>query len=698
MILDTPKAQPVKPSIDRQLSAESLTPPDQTGLTFEAANLAERRSSVLKAFAIERPSGEAVAATVTGTTHAVGIKNKMREIDNKEVPVTSLFDGNELKEAYVTGSKVEIDPMHSIVSRRGPHQEVMGVHKQDSNAVAEHVWYPVHSKDSSDYKKDGWPYIRSDTLVEKDALAASADSLRKRAAPTHEYEKIGDLGVAKFIEKQKDYQAKLLNGKCTKEQILLSHRSVGFEYEFIGHSMKELPSHVKLAKSESYSDLFKMPFELESDSGDVVEIVMPPFIVPNLPDGGPDQEEIHAIYVEMEKAVAEVRDEVIKKGGEGVKLSDFIEELNKKGLGQGWELSKESGDVPSEMNIKESDAEKFKGGRIYSQMNISLDGDESARLINIIHKKFDPGTAEKTIIGETYNALEGKIPKDVEGGHYIHLIKTMASSLAIPSILLQKERVEVSRDDDLSSTVKELLGTWVKDSMPNILKTTSASRDDLIKLKDFAENEAKPIILESFEKLKGGLEYYHPRKNEYEEWGKFKKEVAERNEQMAVSESELGEIDEEKYAAIRESDEFRKCTKMTEWLGSSVIGDVFYLDGEKVESGHAEFKNMENKYNKYYGKLDLKINNKLDALDERKIFNTIWDTFNDEISNIIDKIDTPEVVTVERTDFKNEKFRKGEVGVRKDTYILPDPNSIMSVVELRSDAIINAFKNANLKG
>ncbi len=88
---------------------------------------------------------------VSGLTHLVGIRGN------------SLFHGPEDAEV-VAGTKLTIDPDDPFWSRRGPNQEIPENRAMDEAGDTKYAWYPLHSKNSSDYSKDGWKHLRDETF------------------------------------------------------------------------------------------------------------------------------------------------------------------------------------------------------------------------------------------------------------------------------------------------------------------------------------------------------------------------------------------------------------------------------------------------------------------------------------------------------------------------------------------------------
>lgn len=647
-------------------------------------------------------TGKQMQATVTGATNLVGIDGN-----------GSIFNGRELK-SLQPGDKMTIDADHPIFSRRGPNQEVLGNRKEDGNSGEKaYAWYPEHDKDTSKYHSDDWPHIRADTFTTvAGVLGTSLDKatpvqLRPRAAPTAGYQSINDFpSPREFIAHQKKYQDTLQKDHL-KAGILASHRSVGFEYEFTGHSLPKAGSHISLASSEKHSELFGIRFELETDSGAVVEIGMPPFIVPNKADGKPDKAELQAIHLKMSAAMLEVRQAASGMGD--VDLNTFIGLLEEKGLGDGWKVSGDpkNAETTTSIKIKEPTAQKLAGDRIYAQMNISLNGAESGQLIASARNAFahDKNMAELSGLGTAYDELErlalthlkehGKGAVEGLPPHFVHLNKALANTLAIPSILHQKE-MEQAGDEDLSSAVKELFSVWVKDSLPNILATTSATREELADLKNFAATHAKPAVMAELKTvLENSTTLQGAKEEEFAAWKAFGSHYKRDD---SFSSASMDGFKRHSHLVTKSAD-FAPIREIAQRLAASMDKeDNFVKNGKIVDEG-PEFKAMMDTYTADNEALYSLIADMAKAHSKEGLFDQITRTVEAEIDNMIARIGTDQVVGVPATAaFQSEEFGKPDgIGVRKDTQIRHGETEAAklrdSVVEVRNGAAMTHFFN-----
>ncbi|NHZ42475.1 hypothetical protein [Massilia aquatica] len=617
----------------------------------------------------------------------------------------SLFDGQE-NDLLKDGQEITIDANNPVFSRRGPNQEVMGNREEDRHAAGEtHAWYPIHQADAGKSHNQKPAYVRADAFVSMKGVPDTSLNhllpvkLRARAAPVSAYKKMSDCASPKeFIEHQKNYQNKLKQ-EYSKDSIMTSHRSVGFEYEFTGHSLKNAPSHISLASSAAHSELFGIKFELETDSGAVVEIGMPPFIVPNRPDGSPDKAELQAIHGQMSKAMLEVRNSAIEMAGQGaVKLPEFVDLLAQKGLGTGWKVSAapEHAGTIENIEIRKPTAQKLAGDNIYSQMNISLNGNESAELIASVEEHFahDPRFAEQSAMGTAYQGLKNLAAQrglDPAGAPAVHLNKALANTLAIPSILLQAEP-GLDSDHDLSSAVKELFSVWVKDSLPNILATTSATKDDLAHLKAFATEYAAPFVAGQLHAVRTTLEAMpHSRDNEPAAWGKFAQ-----NHGGYFDSSTLRSL--KQHAGLNlDAPHFKHILDAAEVLDKSMVNDAFVdAGGNEVNEGDAGFDALQETYDRNNSAFNDLIAHAPQAWNKSAFFDGVESTVVKEIAHMIQKIGSDEVIGVPATRFQHEEFGPSKgIGVRKDTQLPHDETDPVklrtSVAEVRNGGIMEHF-------
>jgi hypothetical protein len=270
-----------------------------------------------------------------------------------------------------------------------------------------------------------------------------------------------DLPLAGVIAAQKHYQDGLHASGQSPDSVAATHRSAGFEFEFAKYAGEELPSHIVLAESEPFSDLYPLRFVLETDSGSVLEIGFPPLLFRNRPGGGPNTPAISLIFNKAQTAMSVIG------AKQGLGLGALCNELATAGFGTGWTLK----DTYPELETGDrSTVKKLAKRGVYSQLNISLTPDESAALIDYMAEKGDAGSAEESALGPLRGALldamQGTSPRAAK----IHMARAFASLGAAFDIARGRyPLLPRGPGDDLSSIVKELHGVWIKDVPANIL-------------------------------------------------------------------------------------------------------------------------------------------------------------------------------------------------------------------------------------
>lgn len=568
------------------------------------------------------------------------------------------------------------------------------------------------------------------------ASALNLESLR----PAIQYTSIQGLTAKGYIESQRDYQ-NALSGTCMR-RLMREHNTVGFEFEFIGHAYKGLDAHVIFTTSGPLSNLFELGFVLESDANDIVEIGMPPFLIPKI-DGKPNKPEIGAVYLKMEAAMRQIKKmalkdktihaeidaldksiiglvieddasqssanqeisaetdalllsevepvpvqkELIKPGGvEDINLAKLVELCKEYLFAQGWSDIRH-GDI----GIINAEVKKAGGAAVYSQMNISMDGFESAELIVVARELFSKRNfCEDSPIGLAYFALqdEGVNEADYKGtlAQFVHVNKALASTLAIPSILFRQRNGDViSGDDDLSSAVKELASVWVKDALPNILSTLGVFDREV--LATHAVKAKNTVIKENLDSLMVGVDAAEEYLN-----GSLEEKVKSWRQMSNLC---LDGIDQGTYQEIL------ICARLLGLPPGCVIQETArvaitflddednYLVGEAAKSYLDELKQLPERYPEMTDEAYLSICNKkvialynqewtllkaevsrqlqaVEASEARHVF--IVGKVNREIDALIERIRDPSIVTFDRPAFTAEQYGDG-MGVRKDTFI-----------------------------
>lgn len=296
---------------------------------------------------------------------------------------------------------------------------------------------------------------------------------------------IGAGAAGEIIAAQKSLQEWLLS-KLSVGEVMSVQRSVGFEFEFARYEADDdLESHEILGKSQALSPLFKLPFVLETDSGKELEIGMPPMLI-GLVNGGPDKVATGKLWAVLRAMMGTIRDAHIDK------LVNTLP-LAANGMGTGWSMSAGA----AAMKVVEGRPGKAARAKdqVYSQMNISLTPAEIA--------KFTAGKGKKgyksydhEFFGEAYDELM-KVFANVAGVQSkvaaINISKGLSHLLAIPSINMFADRLHEYADYDVSSTVKETFGIWIKDSIPNIADNSLTDGDDRREIRLLLTNKKADI-------------------------------------------------------------------------------------------------------------------------------------------------------------------------------------------------------------
>lgn len=559
-------------------------------------------------------------------------------------------EGPEIK----AGDTVQIDDARVHVSRRGPNQETHA--EADKAGPAQYVWYLATKVNGTEAAKDS--FARADAL----ALGGVAPKLRAEDAEHLDYP------LPAYMAGQQAYQSRLAQEGQTSSSVTAAHRSVGFEFEFGAYTGAELSSHVELAKSTPFSPLFNLPFVLETDSGSVLEVGFPPLLFRNRPGGGPNTASISLIY---HKAKAQM-DRIGRK--QGLTIAEVCAELAKTVSHVTWTL------MPAAQELRTGDksqVEKFKGEGVYSQLNISLTAQESAALIGRMSQPdILPGTAEKGVLGERYNTILGALKGTTPDAAKIHLAKSYANYAAAFDI--SPATRHLAGPDEVSSTVKELHGVWVKDAPHNILDPFA----DRIDPRDVeqAATDAHGWADRQSEALR---ERTGP-----SEGPELARSIAAGYNGEYTRGALHGLVERvEKVLPGGDAAELRAWINKLEAALTS--GERLVEEGKDDDTAYAEFYTLHGDFAPYIERLQSKAASKKDHLG------TTLAEIHADIDAMSDKIKTRAGLSApDGTKFGEERFGTG-TGVRKDTYLPSLTGSAqhppMSVAELRSGYVINKF-------
>lgn len=288
--------------------------------------------------------------------------------------------------------------------------------------------------------------------------------------------------LKQFTDKQNEYQdvLKKMDGL----------QSAGFEFEFASFTApgaaytKEeiIPSHQEMARSADLGKYFHLPWKLESDSLNTLELVTPPFVFRKDPDGDQKRDSAKSgINKELTDLVATF---------DNTKLPDVANELSGRGLGTAWTVNSKYQAYGVISNQKSGQ------GKVYDQANVSLFPHEiGALMVHRFETENKANFPEQTmgfptaIAGAIKKALDANLPaaagKDENEKAYNEVAVQQAvaifaryasNAIAIPSMRHRQDNH--NRKDAKATDVKETLGVWVKTDALNLLKPILASSAD----------------------------------------------------------------------------------------------------------------------------------------------------------------------------------------------------------------------------
>jgi len=308
--------------------------------------------------------------------------------------------------------------------------------------------------------------------------SSNLDLLRKAHAE-------GDFSINEIISAQREYQNniyKVFNGDINK--IMFLNRSIGFEFEFATYKFKsdeknQLPSHIELGKSESFSAIFNTPFILETDIYNELEIGIPPFLIANV-NGKINKVAIDRIWQKLRITMQNINAEALD-----FSLIELGMIFERYGLGNGWQINNGNTDIV----ITKRKKHKSLKHQVYSQLNISVTAKEIAEFLSCyghiayLPERFEYFSATYYLL---YNAISANIRTNEGKIALVHICKGLCNLLAIPSLLLLKDQPESKQNNKgVYSGVKETFGIWVKDSILNVIDyslTDQLSREEVKKI------------------------------------------------------------------------------------------------------------------------------------------------------------------------------------------------------------------------
>lgn len=308
--------------------------------------------------------------------------------------------------------------------------------------------------------------------------------------------------LQQFTTKQNEYQGVL--------KAMDGLQSAGFEFEFASftatpasaYTKEEIvPSHQEMARSADLGKYFHLPWKLESDSYNTLELVTPPFVFRKNAEGDGKR---NAAKNEINKELAALAGNFDK-----TTLPAVVGKLSGMGLGTGWNIN----DKYQEFGVISN--QKSGQGKVYDQANVSLFPHEiGALMLERFETENKANFPEQTmgfptaIAGAIKKALDANLPPQTGEGEKEKAYNAVAvqqaiaifaryasNAIAIPSMRHRQDNH--ARKDAKGTDVKETLGVWVKTDALNLLKPILASSADCTAFKQ-ALKGAQDKILEIF--------------------------------------------------------------------------------------------------------------------------------------------------------------------------------------------------------
>ncbi|MDM5179909.1 DUF4157 domain-containing protein [Massilia sp. DJPM01] len=287
----------------------------------------------------------------------------------------------------------------------------------------------------------------------------------------HVMEAVDSLG--EFTKRQDQFQSSL--------QSMEGLQSAGFEFEFASftetsdtpYSGQEIiPSHQEMGKSIDFGNYFKLPWKLESDALNTLELVTPPFVFPKNQDGNAARGSV----VEKMAAALPALATAAEEGKSN--LPRLAAAMAAVGLGRGWTIESAYQNFGAIKKVKS-------GSEVYSQTNASLYPAEIGQLLEMKFAEYDSlrgafdGTAPANLARRMRYAFDLKADAEAPLKQAVAVFARYASNvLAIPSMM--HRQATQARKDNMPTDVKETLAVWVKTDALNVLKgilTTDESRE-----------------------------------------------------------------------------------------------------------------------------------------------------------------------------------------------------------------------------
>ncbi len=302
-------------------------------------------------------------------------------------------------------------------------------------------------------------------------------SRRSKLKAIDAYKKSMDTSTLKgLIEGQKEWQDELADNSIEMKTILAKNRSFGLEYEFATWEKKEgvsddVESHTELGQSEAFSRLFGLPFIIETDAQNEIELVVPPLLASS------DNGAINKKFIKDVDSLFISELETLRKTAQKSTINNI--EFAKCGVGNNWKW------IAAANKIRIAETRKkwvHADNKVGKQLNLTMTAKEIAEIITsdqddthsiIEHKRL------YLLIKDNYlvplikeECKEKQINEKSElMDAAVILAKGLANTTAIPSIkIINLTRMPFGGGEgliDLHSHVKDLHGIWIKDNVPN---------------------------------------------------------------------------------------------------------------------------------------------------------------------------------------------------------------------------------------
>lgn len=337
------------------------------------------------------------------------------------------------------------------------------------------------AKSNDDEQQIASAPVRLQDLPLKDVLTkmlvasgkqTNMDEARKIVLAAHEPES------GTFVADQVKYQQMLLDIGLGKADIMNFNRSAGFEYEFsqfyesgkpeqLGGEAELLRSHVHLAQSQPSGAMFNLPFSLETDSRNALEMVTPPFLFLISSETATILKRTHDKY---EQAIHLLKAWLDEPANTLLNQAANRSQFEKLGFGEKW-----SWIYTGALQLC-ANSTGGKHATSLGQINVSLDPDEIVTLTSAMVKSgdaagdgqfhalrsTDPTSPTEELFMKIYDELKPHARGEL-GGILAFYAKSASNILGIPSILYRNVLGKRPNDGNYATAVKETLGLWVKD-------------------------------------------------------------------------------------------------------------------------------------------------------------------------------------------------------------------------------------------